>query len=215
MCVCFFLYTLYFGQTPAREREEKRKNIYSIHSTERESRLTERIKKKREEREERKENKERERERRKEGSMEGGDKQKARERRGEGGVWLTVWPSPSLQSGYHRDGVHMFPQSSHQARMISSSSIFSVTDAAAKALLLLALAPLLLAGRPVHGLGSCKEAGLCCSGRDASCVVQKTPANAIIEDLRDTPCYCDHACLKLNDCCPDYRQTCGGKVTIF
>lgn len=37
----------------------------------------------------------------------------------------------------------------------------------------------------VAGLGSCKEAGLCCSGRDASCVVQKTPQNAIIEDLRD------------------------------
>lgn len=37
----------------------------------------------------------------------------------------------------------------------------------------------------VEGLGSCKEAGLCCTGRDASCVVQKTPQNAIIEDLRD------------------------------
>lgn len=64
------------------------------------------------------------------------------------------------------------------------------------------------------GLGSCREAGLCCSGRDASCVVQKTPLNAIIEDLRDQPCYCDHACLKLNDCCPDYRQTCGGKTSF-
>lgn len=70
---------------------------------------------------------------------------------------------------------------------------------------------LLFLVRPAHSLGSCKEAGLCCTGRDASCVVQKTPQNAIIEDLRDTPCYCDHACLKLNDCCPDYRQTCGGK----
>lgn len=68
---------------------------------------------------------------------------------------------------------------------------------------------LLFLVRPAHSLGSCKEAGLCCTGRDASCVVQKTPQNAIIEDLRDTPCYCDHACLKLNDCCPDYRQTCG------
>ena len=75
---------------------------------------------------------------------------------------------------------------------------------------LLLLLALLFLGRPVDAMGSCKEAGLCCTGRDASCVVQKTPQNAIIEDLRDTPCYCDHACLKLNDCCPDYRQTCGG-----
>jgi hypothetical protein len=64
-----------------------------------------------------------------------------------------------------------------------------------------------------HGLGSCKQAALCCNGRDSSCVVQKTAVNAIIEDLQDQPCYCDHACLKLNDCCPDYRQTCGGKWT--
>jgi len=56
--------------------------------------------------------------------------------------------------------------------------------------------------------GSCKEAALCCTGRDSSCVVQKASVNAIIEDLHDQPCYCDHACLKLNDCCPDYRQTC-------
>ena len=64
-----------------------------------------------------------------------------------------------------------------------------------------------------HGLGSCKQAALCCNGRDSSCVVQKTAVNAIVEDLQDQPCYCDHACLKLNDCCPDYRQTCGGKRT--
>lgn len=67
----------------------------------------------------------------------------------------------------------------------------------------------LLLINPSHGLGQCKQAALCCTGRDSSCVVQKAVANTIIEDLRDQPCYCDHACLKLNDCCPDYRQTCG------
>lgn len=59
--------------------------------------------------------------------------------------------------------------------------------------------------------GSCREAKLCCPGRDSSCVVQKAPINAIIEDLSDKPCYCDHACLKLGDCCDDFKVACGGK----
>uniref|UniRef100_A0A182S6J6 SMB domain-containing protein n=1 Tax=Anopheles maculatus TaxID=74869 RepID=A0A182S6J6_9DIPT len=57
--------------------------------------------------------------------------------------------------------------------------------------------------------GSCREATLCCNGRDSSCVVQKAPLNAIIEDLNDKPCYCDHACLKLGDCCDDFKSHCG------
>ncbi|XP_041451611.1 uncharacterized protein LOC111072290 isoform X2 [Drosophila obscura] len=57
--------------------------------------------------------------------------------------------------------------------------------------------------------GSCREAQLCCNGRDSSCVVQKAPVNAIIEDLSDKPCYCDHACLKLGDCCDDFKDHCG------
>lgn len=63
--------------------------------------------------------------------------------------------------------------------------------------------------------GSCREATLCCNGRDSSCVVQKTPINAIIEDLNDKPCYCDHACLKLGDCCSDFKQHCGGKLRVL
>lgn len=58
----------------------------------------------------------------------------------------------------------------------------------------------------------CRDANLCCPGRDSSCVVQKAHQNAIIEDK---PCYCDHACLKLGDCCPDFRETCGGKAFDF
>lgn len=57
--------------------------------------------------------------------------------------------------------------------------------------------------------GSCRESSLCCNGRDSSCVVQKAPLNAIIEDLNDKPCYCDHACLRLGDCCDDFKAHCG------
>ncbi|CAG9809546.1 unnamed protein product [Chironomus riparius] len=57
--------------------------------------------------------------------------------------------------------------------------------------------------------GSCREAALCCTGRDSSCVVQKTPINAIVEDVNEKPCYCDHACLKLGDCCDDFKSHCG------
>lgn len=64
--------------------------------------------------------------------------------------------------------------------------------------------------------GSCREATLCCNGRDSSCVVQKAPINAPItgEDTNDKPCYCDHACLKLGDCCADFKQHCGGEFWI-
>lgn len=71
---------------------------------------------------------------------------------------------------------------------------------------------LVLAGTvPVTSARTCKEASLCCSGRDSACVVQKAPINSIIEDpINDKPCYCDHACLKLGDCCDDFKQFCGG-----
>lgn len=63
--------------------------------------------------------------------------------------------------------------------------------------------------------GSCREANLCCNGRDSSCVVQKAPLNAIIEDLNDKPCYCDHACLKLGDCCTDFKDHCRGEFFSY
>lgn len=77
-----------------------------------------------------------------------------------------------------------------------------------------ALAVLAVGGRGVQG-GSCREATLCCNGRDSSCVVQKAPINAINEDFSEKPCYCDHACLKLGDCCTDFKQHCGGDLNIF
>lgn len=59
--------------------------------------------------------------------------------------------------------------------------------------------------------GSCSSAKLCCQGRDSGCVIQKESPNAIIQTPRDKPCYCDHACLKLADCCDDFKETCGGE----
>lgn len=72
-------------------------------------------------------------------------------------------------------------------------------------------ASIVLLTMTVADAGSCLEAKLCCPGRDSACVVQKTPINAIIEDPTDKPCYCDHACLKLGDCCTDFKPACGGE----
>ncbi|KAI5695777.1 hypothetical protein M8J76_004739 [Diaphorina citri] len=58
--------------------------------------------------------------------------------------------------------------------------------------------------------GSCKENKLCCPGRDSACVVQNAPLNSVMEDMNEKPCYCDHACLKLGDCCTDFKDACGG-----
>lgn len=63
---------------------------------------------------------------------------------------------------------------------------------------------------PVISTGSCKKSGMCCPGRDSSCVVQQAKPNEIIEDLDDIPCYCDHACLNIGDCCTDFKAACGG-----
>ena len=43
-------------------------------------------------------------------------------------------------------------------------------------------------------------------------MVQKADINAIIEDyLDDEPCYCDHGCMDVGDCCPDFKDYCGGE----
>ncbi|XP_053686260.1 somatomedin-B and thrombospondin type-1 domain-containing protein-like [Sabethes cyaneus] len=76
------------------------------------------------------------------------------------------------------------------------------------ALMLLQLVALFVVGA-YGGSGSCRDAALCCSGRDSACVVQKVPPNAMTADLNVKPCYCDHACLKLGDCCGDFKAYCG------
>lgn len=60
----------------------------------------------------------------------------------------------------------------------------------------------------------CRDSNLCCHGRDSSCVVQKAPINSISGEIFEKPCYCDHACLKLDDCCTDFKQYCGGKHSL-
>jgi len=58
--------------------------------------------------------------------------------------------------------------------------------------------------------GSCREQKKCCDGKDSQCVVQEAGLNEIIEDyLEDEPCYCDHGCLDVGDCCPDFKDYCG------
>ena len=59
----------------------------------------------------------------------------------------------------------------------------------------------------------CSSAGLCCRHRDSGCVVQHVFPNKSI-DTSELPCYCDQACLRLDDCCPDYREFCSGRDTV-
>ncbi len=63
--------------------------------------------------------------------------------------------------------------------------------------------------------GSCRAAKKCCDGKDSDCVVQNAPLNSIIKDPVDEPCYCDHGCLDVGDCCPDFKDYCGGEFFIF
>ena len=60
--------------------------------------------------------------------------------------------------------------------------------------------------------GSCRASRKCCDGKDTDCAVQKGDLESIIMDLSDEPCYCDHGCLDMGDCCPDFKQFCGGTV---
>jgi len=81
------------------------------------------------------------------------------------------------------------------------------------------------AGAPSRG--SCRAARKCCDGKDANCVVQNGNKNAAalnsvlqdeVEDEYESsdldlddlmPCYCDHGCLSVGDCCGDFKDYCG------
>lgn len=80
----------------------------------------------------------------------------------------------------------------------SSSSIGSPFP-----LVYLALSVFLLAA-PGHP--GCQEAGLCCSGRNVSCV-----SKGWKPDHSYGTCYCDQACVSTLDCCHDYETACPGK----
>jgi len=57
--------------------------------------------------------------------------------------------------------------------------------------------------------GSCRAAKMCCDGKETECVPQKNDLNSLIMDLDDVPCYCDHGCLDMGDCCHDFKDYCG------
>ena len=70
--------------------------------------------------------------------------------------------------------------------------------------------------------GSCRASRRCCDGKDPDCLVQDFNFNEILDsrhhyDYQDygeenvEPCYCDHGCLDLGDCCPDFKEYCGGE----
>lgn len=76
-------------------------------------------------------------------------------------------------------------------------------------LLLVSLLALFMFVNVAQG-GSCKANKLCCPGRDSACVVQNANLNSLAKySANDKPCYCDHACLKLGDCCSDFKEACG------
>ncbi|XP_023269872.1 somatomedin-B and thrombospondin type-1 domain-containing protein-like [Seriola lalandi dorsalis] len=49
----------------------------------------------------------------------------------------------------------------------------------------------------------CRETGLCCSGRDPSCISEGWRS-----DRSYGTCYCDQACVSTLDCCHDYETAC-------
>lgn len=70
--------------------------------------------------------------------------------------------------------------------------------AAALVLALLAL--------PRRAAAGCAALGLCCPGRDPSCL-----GTGWRPDGSYGPCYCDQACEHTLDCCHDYARACPGE----
>ncbi|KAL6458308.1 hypothetical protein MHYP_G00335380 [Metynnis hypsauchen] len=73
-------------------------------------------------------------------------------------------------------------------------------DRAWSMLMLIALARRAETGPEAEG---CLAAGLCCSGRESSCL-----SRGWRTDRTHGECYCDQACRTLRDCCYDYDQAC-------
>jgi len=61
----------------------------------------------------------------------------------------------------------------------------------------------------VRAGGSCRAARKCCDGKDTDCAVQNSALDNLIMSLEDEPCYCDHGCLDMGDCCSDFKEFCG------
>lgn len=54
--------------------------------------------------------------------------------------------------------------------------------------------------------GGCAAHGLCCPGRDPTCL-----STGRRPDGAHGPCYCDQACTRTLDCCHDYADACPGE----
>ena len=66
--------------------------------------------------------------------------------------------------------------------------------------------------------GSCAAAKKCCDGQDLDCMAEVSNAatsdyGADADDYIE-PCYCDHGCVEVGDCCPDFKEYCGGKFRM-
>jgi len=84
--------------------------------------------------------------------------------------------------------------------------------------LLLLLSPLLMTA----GVnGSCAAAGRCCEGKDNECygVVRYGKSlhleTLLYGNMSKKSCFCDTACVKLGDCCSDYRDHCPRKIVLL
>ena len=61
---------------------------------------------------------------------------------------------------------------------------------------------------------SCSAAGRCCEGKDNGCRGVQVYSNSLrLENLlygnvSKKSCFCDSACVRLGDCCSDYRDHC-------
>ncbi|KAF7662940.1 hypothetical protein LDENG_00223550 [Lucifuga dentata] len=53
------------------------------------------------------------------------------------------------------------------------------------------------------GESSCRDMGLCCTGRDPSCI-----STGWRSDRSYGTCFCDQACVLTLDCCHDYNTAC-------
>ena len=76
--------------------------------------------------------------------------------------------------------------------------------------------------------GSCAAARKCCDGQNTDCAVTHDVnfmrynflyfKNKIFFKsyfFSSNPCYCDHGCLDMGDCCPDFKQYCGGSLIFL
>jgi len=75
--------------------------------------------------------------------------------------------------------------------------------------LVMMMAAMAMLARLSMSAGSCQASRKCCDGKDTDCSVQQGSLPSLVLDLSDEPCYCDHGCLEMGDCCQDFKQFCG------